>query len=207
VQHEFRGHNGGREGVAGPVDGGESCDCAVGERVGERAHTDHDEEFEAVVFEGQGEGGEALVVGDEAVDEVFEKGARADEGGGAAGDGRSGGYEPAGEVLVVISAQAWRDYAHPFGKPYTKPAMVMRVPYPINGGKDTVKIKAQRISHPALMSLHFFATGSKLPNIFSLYIRNKIPRTASTMLPRKRSTFWTGVSLLYASITRRFSLS
>jgi hypothetical protein len=104
VQHEFRGHDGGREGVAGPVDGGKSCDCAVGERVGERAHADHDEEFEAVVFEGQGEGGKALVVGDEAVHEIFEEGARADEGGGAAGDGCGGGYEPAGEVLVVISA-------------------------------------------------------------------------------------------------------
>jgi hypothetical protein len=46
--------------------------------------------------------------------------------------------------------------------------MVMREPYPISGGNDTPKIKAQSISQPALMFLHFFATGNKLPNIFSL---------------------------------------
>jgi hypothetical protein len=72
VQHEFGGHDGGRERVAGPVHRGEGGNCAVGERVGERAHADHDEEFEAVVFEREGERGEALVVGNEAVHEVFE---------------------------------------------------------------------------------------------------------------------------------------
>ena len=71
-------------------------DCAVGEGVRQGAHADHDEEFEAVVLERQGERGEALVVCDEAVDHVFEEGAREEEGGGAAGDGCGGGYEPAG---------------------------------------------------------------------------------------------------------------
>jgi hypothetical protein len=72
VQHEFGGYDGGCERVAGPVHRGEGGDCAVGERVGERAHANHDEEFEAVVFEREGQGREALVVGDEAMHEVFE---------------------------------------------------------------------------------------------------------------------------------------
>lgn len=52
MQHEFGGDDGGGEGEAGPVHGGEGGDGAVGEGVREGAHADHDEEFEAVVFEG-----------------------------------------------------------------------------------------------------------------------------------------------------------
>ncbi len=51
--------------------GWHGCDRAVGEGVGERAEADHDEEFETVVFECQGERGEAGVVFEEAVDHVF----------------------------------------------------------------------------------------------------------------------------------------
>jgi hypothetical protein len=102
VDHEFRAHNSCRECVASPVDGWKSSDCAVRKRVREGTHADHDEEFEAVVFECEGEGGEAFVVCDEALDEVFEEGARDYEGCGGAGDGGRGGYEPAGGLLVVV---------------------------------------------------------------------------------------------------------
>ena len=41
--------------------------CAVGERVRERAETDHDEQFQAVMLEGERQSGEAFVIGDEAL--------------------------------------------------------------------------------------------------------------------------------------------
>ena len=85
--------------------------------------------------------------------------------------------------------------------------MVSKLEYPINGGKETKKIKAQSINHPAVMSLHFFAIGNSMPNNRSLYTKNSMPPTANTKLPTKNITFWTGESLLYWSKTRRLSLS
>ena len=38
--------------------------------------------------------------------------------------------------------------------------MVSSVEYPINGGNDTVKMSAQSINHPPLISLHCLAYGS-----------------------------------------------
>lgn len=102
MDHELWRHNGRGECVACPVDGGESGYCAVGERVWQGTHADHDEELEPVVFEGEGERGKALVVCDEAVDEVFEDGARENEGGGGAGDGGGCGYEPAGMACQYV---------------------------------------------------------------------------------------------------------
>lgn len=98
MDHEFGGYNSCSESVAGPMHSWEGSDCAVGEGVWQGAHADHDEEFEAIVLERQGERSEALVVCDEAVDKVFEDGAREDKGGGAACDGCCCGDEPA-EVM------------------------------------------------------------------------------------------------------------
>ena len=48
------------------------------------------------MFEGEGEGSEACVIGYEAVDHRLEEGAREEEGCCAAGDGCCRGYEPTG---------------------------------------------------------------------------------------------------------------
>lgn len=85
--------------------------------------------------------------------------------------------------------------------------MVSKLEYPINGGNDTIKIRTQSISHPAVTSLHFFATGNRAPNMRSLYTKNSMPPTANTKFPTKNSTFCRGDSLLYWSRTRRESVS
>lgn len=51
------------------------------------------------MLERQSERSEALVVCDQAVDEVLEDGARKDEGGGAACDGCGRSYEPAENIM------------------------------------------------------------------------------------------------------------
>lgn len=80
MQHELRGYDGSRKGERRPMHGGEGGDGAVGERVWEWAQADHDEEFDAVMFERQSEGSEALVFGDEAVDHVLEQISGEEEG-------------------------------------------------------------------------------------------------------------------------------
>lgn len=77
------------------MDGRKGGDGAVGERVRKRAHADHDEELQAVVFEGQGERGEALIILDEPGDHCAQEGAREEEGSGAARDGGGRCNEPA----------------------------------------------------------------------------------------------------------------
>lgn len=65
---------------------------------------------------------------------------------------------------------------HPFGKPYTKPTIVMVVEYPIIGGKAQINVRSHSIIHPAVTSSHFAASGASQPKIFSLYIKNRISR-------------------------------
>lgn len=50
------------------MDGWECGHGAVGEGVGKRAETDHAEDLEPVMFEGQSEGFESLVFADQAMD-------------------------------------------------------------------------------------------------------------------------------------------
>jgi hypothetical protein len=72
--------------------------------------------------------------------------------------------------------------------------MVKRLEYPIKGGKDTTNIRAQSISQPAVMSLHFFAAGRKAWNIFSLNTRNNIDKTNMARPPTVNRTFLKGDS-------------
>jgi len=96
MYQQFRAGERGRQHECRPGYCGHGGDGTVGDGVGERAKADHDEEFEAVVFEGEGEGGETAVVGDEARDPGGEEGAGGEEGGGGAEDGGGGYDEPAG---------------------------------------------------------------------------------------------------------------
>lgn len=64
---------------------------------------------------------------------------------------------------------------HPLGNPYTKPAIVTVLEYPIKGGNADTKVKAHNIIHPPLISLHFFAAGASIPNMRSLKTRNRMP--------------------------------
>jgi hypothetical protein len=99
------------------VDGGESCDGAVGDGVWERTEAVHDEEFQAVMFECEGEGGEAGIVRYEAVDHGFQKGSAEEEGCCAAGYGCGCGYEPSAQTSAHIPAGSREIGTYPFGKP------------------------------------------------------------------------------------------
>lgn len=57
---------------------------------------------------------------------------------------------------------------YPLGNPYTKPAIVRRLEYPISGGNDTMMIANHSISQPAGISRHFFAYGSSEWKMLSL---------------------------------------
>ena len=74
---------------------------AVGDGVREGTEANHAEEFEAVVLENEGEGGEAGVVGDEAVHKGGEEVSGGDEGEGGADDG--GGCDDEPSVAFQIS--------------------------------------------------------------------------------------------------------
>jgi hypothetical protein len=78
--------------------------------------------------------------------------------------------------------------------------------YPIKGGKDTVKIRAQRINQPAGMFLHFSAAGRMAWKIFSLYTRNKMDSTNMVMPAKENKTFLTGDRVPYQSVYFRLSL-
>lgn len=95
----------------------------------------------------------------------------------------------------------------PFGKPYTKPAIVNSDEYPINGGNETMNINIQRISQPAVISRHFFASGASTPKMRSLYIRKRIPRTTAITVPRPTSIRCNGDSSLYVFMARFCILS
>ncbi|KAB8606264.1 hypothetical protein FH972_025893 [Carpinus fangiana] len=101
VDEQLWADDGGGQGKGPPVDGGDCGDGAVGEAVWERAEADHAEQLDAVVLERQGEGGEAGVVGEEAVDVGGEDVAGDDEGCGAADHGGRGDDEPAVKRWVV----------------------------------------------------------------------------------------------------------
>ena len=73
-----------------------------------------------------------------------------------------------GECKFTVELEVVREGAYPFGNPYTKPAIVKRLEYPINGGNDTKNIRNQSISQPPGISLHLFATGCSFWNILSL---------------------------------------
>ena len=64
---------------------------------------------------------------------------------------------------------------HPFGNPYTNPAIVTVEEYPIRGGKADMNVNAHNIIQPPRISRHFSAAGASMPNMRSLKIRNKIP--------------------------------
>lgn len=66
---------------------------------------------------------------------------------------------------------------HPFGNPYTKPAIVTVVEYPIMGGKAQINVTSHSMIHPAVTCSHFAASGASQPKIFSLYIKKRISRT------------------------------
>lgn len=55
---------------------------------------------------------------------------------------------------------------HPF-MPYTNPAMVRAVVYPITGGKAQMKIRAKLMSQPPGRARHFTATGARAANMDS----------------------------------------
>jgi len=70
-----------------------------------------------------------------------------------------------------------------------------------------VKMSAQSINHPPLVSRHFFAYGSMRWNIRSLYTKNNIDRMKQVMPPVITRMRWKVDSLLYVLMTRRPSLS
>ena len=89
------------------MDSREGSDSTVRERVRERAHSDHYEELQAVVFECKGEGSEARVVCEKSVDHGFQNGSGEEEGGGATDNGTGGGDEPS-RVLMSVSKSSSR---------------------------------------------------------------------------------------------------
>ncbi len=57
---------------------------------------------------------------------------------------------------------------HPLGNPYTNPAIVTVVLYPMIGGKAQINVRSQRTIHPPVTSLQSAANGARNPNIRSL---------------------------------------
>ena len=65
----------------------------------------------------------------------------------------------------------------PSGKPYTNPAVVTHVEYPIRGGNDTKNVAAHKMSQPPGRLFQLSAKGSNQPNMLWLKTRNKIVKT------------------------------
>src|SRR5271170_6491245 len=78
--------------------------------------------------------------------------------------------EPATVAVAKIS--------HPSQTPYTKPAVVPHVEYPMMGGKAVMNVTAHKMVQPPVVCFHFSAKGSSQPNILSLNTRKRIPKVA-----------------------------
>ena len=92
--------------------------------------------------------------------------------------------------------------AQPSHTPYTKPAVVPHVEYPIMGGNAVIKVNSHKIVQPPVVFFHFSAKGSSQPKIFSLKTRNRIPSVASNMRAIPAMTLCNGVMLLTVLYTR-----
>lgn len=60
--------------------------------------------------------------------------------------------------LPAVQATATR--GHPLGNPYTRPAIVLAVEYPMTGGKAVTKMRAKTINQPPRSSRHDLAMGA-----------------------------------------------
>lgn len=92
---ELGGNDGSGYCVVSRRNGGEGGHGAVAEGIREGTQSDHAQQFDPIVLENEGEGGETFVVGNQALDPFSQDGPRKDEGTSRPGNSRRRQDEPA----------------------------------------------------------------------------------------------------------------